>query len=467
MKRVSSLRLSLVTGCTAFALCAAYSAFAAKQPSIEIHLDALSHLSAPQPPTAQPQQPAAPQAQQPSPRRTAAKTLAKKTAAASHLPKVKQAQANRATVAAASKPKVPQPELKPLATEEAPPPLPIPPMPAPNESAAVQPPVLPPMPAVAAAPPAAPPAPVIAPPPPPPSPAPKTAPELPKKESGLPGAARGFADLLSSDTASKPAAPESALPAPPSATQTVPVSPHVSQEVSAPDSKSAKPQPPAMVPPLTLEAPKHPSLAAPPPDLSSAAPVGNGLPVAPDTTKPTAPVSLPPATATASNTIPPLVIPPSPAVDNHPFPALPTPSSTATTSGLPQPPVETPPPAGAPMIASNTSAPAPEVPGAAPDLRLSFNENQTEVPLNNTAQLDALAKTLHDNPNARVSIMAYASGPDTAGIYPKRVSLARGIAVRNYLTTSKGIDIERVNVKALGNKNTGGPGDRVDLFILK
>jgi hypothetical protein len=67
----------------------------------------------------------------------------------------------------------------------------------------------------------------------------------------------------------------------------------------------------------------------------------------------------------------------------------------------------------------------------------------------------------------RVTVMAYAGGPEGSGIYPKRVALARGIAVRNYLTSTKGIDIDRVNVKALGNKNEGGPGDRVDLFLLK
>ena len=63
--------------------------------------------------------------------------------------------------------------------------------------------------------------------------------------------------------------------------------------------------------------------------------------------------------------------------------------------------------------------------------------------------------------------MAYASGGEASGIYPKRVSLARGIAVRNYLTTTKGVDIERVNVKALGNKSEDGPADRVDVFIIK
>jgi outer membrane protein OmpA-like peptidoglycan-associated protein len=99
---------------------------------------------------------------------------------------------------------------------------------------------------------------------------------------------------------------------------------------------------------------------------------------------------------------------------------------------------------------------------------IQFNESETDVPLASTGQLDTLAKRLTDNPALRVNIMAYAGGPETTGIYPKRVSLARGIAVRNYLTGNKGIDIERVNVKAMGNKNEGnGPGERVDVFVLK
>jgi outer membrane protein OmpA-like peptidoglycan-associated protein len=118
-------------------------------------------------------------------------------------------------------------------------------------------------------------------------------------------------------------------------------------------------------------------------------------------------------------------------------------------------------------MAALPSAPEPAS-SAVPDLRIAFNETETDVPLASTSKLDNLAKTLTNNPGERVTIMAYASGPETTGIYPKRVSLARGIAIRNYLTSNKGIDIERVNVKALGNKNQGaGPGDRVDVFILK
>src|SRR6185369_7589095 len=101
------------------------------------------------------------------------------------------------------------------------------------------------------------------------------------------------------------------------------------------------------------------------------------------------------------------------------------------------------------------------------NLQIVFGANETDVPLNVTSKLDDVAMQLIKNPDERVSIVAYASGSDAISIYPKRVSLARGISVRNYLTTARNIDVERVTVKALGNKNEDGPSDRVDLFIIK
>ncbi len=112
---------------------------------------------------------------------------------------------------------------------------------------------------------------------------------------------------------------------------------------------------------------------------------------------------------------------------------------------------------------SENAVPAP----GAPDLRIVFNDNETDVPLSVQSKLDNVALQLIKNPDIRVSIIAYASGSDAISIYPKRVSLARGIAVRNYLTTARNIDVERVTVKAQGNKNEDGPPNRVDLFLIK
>ena len=172
----------------------------------------------------------------------------------------------------------------------------------------------------------------------------------------------------------------------------------------------------------------------------------------------------------ATGDLPPIMpLPSLPDAAKPDLPALPPLSGTGNAQTAPIP-------ATAPKETSVASLPSPAAlqpasPAAGSantaDLRIIFNETETDVPLAITGKLDALAQRLSQDSTSRVTIMAYAGGPESSGIYPKRVSLARGIAVRNYLTTNKGIDIERVNVKALGNKNEGGPADRVDLFVLK
>jgi outer membrane protein OmpA-like peptidoglycan-associated protein len=226
----------------------------------------------------------------------------------------------------------------------------------------------------------------------------------------------------------------------------------------------------------TAAPPKLPPLSGlePAPEKSSAKENGNkSLPAMSsltgddNTAKETPPAKMAANVSPAS--LPPL---PTEKPELPPLPPLEDSKSTApaTTPAAPAKPDATTKETQVASLPSSTEAPsAASTPasGPPPDLRITFNESETEVPLSQTSQLDKLVKTLSANPDERVTIMAYASGPETSGVFPKRVSLARGIAVRNYLTTTKGIDIERVNVKALGNKNAGGPGDRVDVFILK
>jgi len=210
------------------------------------------------------------------------------------------------------------------------------------------------------------------------------------------------------------------------------------------------------------------------PLLPTPAPLAPEVPRAELPSLPAAASDTPPAPAPremAQATLTPITLPPAASAPAAPPPApaaaLP-PAAPAATPEAAVPHVTAPAPA-APLLPAAATPPASAAsPASTPDLRIPFVESETDVPLGYTDQLDALAKSLVGNPAERVTIMAYASGPETSGIYPKRVSLARGIAVRNYLTSNKGIDIERVNVKALGNKDAGsGPGDRVDLFILK
>ena len=169
---------------------------------------------------------------------------------------------------------------------------------------------------------------------------------------------------------------------------------------------------------------------------------------------------------------PPSAVPPLPKIDALPVPPAP-PSKTSITTPPALPPIaktdiET-------KQLPNIAPPALPAPSAATggattnsvDLRIVYNDTETDVPLSMTAKLDEIAEQLNKNKSARVTITAYASGTESSGVYPKRVSLARGIAVRNYLTGSKNIEIDRVNVKALGNKNDAPPYDRVDININK
>jgi len=243
------------------------------------------------------------------------------------------------------------------------------------------------------------------------------------------------------------------------------------------------------VPPNSNPTPKLPSPAPVLPPVSDAKPVEK--PVSTSivgqfssffgSKKTDAAPTTPPTPVPAPLLNPPSALPPLPAVN-----ALPIPPAPKAAEPAPIPPPALPPITKAdieakplPALPAKVTAAAPVVPALQPlpaasdvpagnaDLRITYNETETDVPLSITAKLDAIADQLNKNKTARVTITAYASGTETSGVYPKRVSLARGIAVRNYLTGNKNIDVERVNVKALGNKNDTPPYDRVDISIVK
>ena len=65
----------------------------------------------------------------------------------------------------------------------------------------------------------------------------------------------------------------------------------------------------------------------------------------------------------------------------------------------------------------------------------------------------------------RLQILAYAGGDDDAATHARGVSLARALAMRDYLT-AEGITVERMEIKALGNAAQEEPADRIDLVPL-
>ena len=99
-----------------------------------------------------------------------------------------------------------------------------------------------------------------------------------------------------------------------------------------------------------------------------------------------------------------------------------------------------------------------------PDVQIVFKETETEVPLSMKSKLTELATKVKSDPNARITIVAYAAGTDDQASTAKRVSLSRALAVRASLI-EEGLDNLRINVEVGGNKSRGGPADRVDIFI--
>lgn len=107
-----------------------------------------------------------------------------------------------------------------------------------------------------------------------------------------------------------------------------------------------------------------------------------------------------------------------------------------------------------------------------PGNHFTLNEDVSTVPFNrgseninndSTPVLDKLAAILQANGGVRITLTAYAD--NSSGTSPRearRLSLTRALAIRDYLT-AKGISSGRIDVRALGANNPGGPSDRVDI----
>jgi len=135
----------------------------------------------------------------------------------------------------------------------------------------------------------------------------------------------------------------------------------------------------------------------------------------------------------------------------------------------PAPPVAapaTPPATGAAAAsAALTSRPAPTgalKPGQ--QFRLGFDSGSAAISGGTETQLDGVAKSMKQDGNLRLQLLAYAGGGAQTPSQARRLSLSRALAVRSKLI-EKGIRSTRIDVRALGNKSEGGPPDRVDIII--
>jgi outer membrane protein OmpA-like peptidoglycan-associated protein len=98
-------------------------------------------------------------------------------------------------------------------------------------------------------------------------------------------------------------------------------------------------------------------------------------------------------------------------------------------------------------------------------VRLTFEPDASVLSDAAKAELDSLVAKLNTDYLLRVQVLAYASGDEDASSHARGVSLARALAMRNYLT-AQGITMDRMDIKALGNSAQEEPADRVDLVPI-
>ena len=265
----------------------------------------------------------------------------------------------------------------------------------------------------------------------------------------------------------EPTSEEPLIPPPP--VESTPPAPPPSASAPTPLSKSAEePPPPPAQKTLPVEStPLAPAANAakaeappPPPAAKSTAPAKAGTEKTAEAAPETPPPPPPPAPSKAES-VPP---PPAPAAASKTESAAPPPPPPVPVTPAPATSAETaPPPAPNPQVAALPPAPSfsMEKPTAIPFV---VGASTLADPAKQT--LGSVAQTLNGNADLRLQIVAYATGSDDNASQARRLSLSRALAVRSFLIDA-GIRSTRMDVRALGNKFDSGPGDRVDLIVVK
>ncbi len=237
---------------------------------------------------------------------------------------------------------------------------------------------------------------------------------------------------------------------------------------------SAEPAPPAPPPSASTPTPLSKSAEEPPPPAQKTLPV-ESAPLAPPAAKSTVPAKAAGKMAEAAPETP----PPAPGKTEAPPPPPPAPAPAASKTKSAAPPPPPAPVTPGPATSAETAPPPP--PTANPQVAAlppapSFSmEKPTAIPFTVGAStladpakqtLGSVAQTLNGNADLRLQIVAYATGSDDNASQARRLSLSRALAVRSFLIDA-GIRSTRMDVRALGNKFDSGPGDRVDLIVVK
>lgn len=144
-------------------------------------------------------------------------------------------------------------------------------------------------------------------------------------------------------------------------------------------------------------------------------------------------------------------------------PPAPPPPTTQPRTGATESPQPTPPEALKPPPSTATAPPAPSVPAVPP--RVIFEKDAALLDSNARTVLDGVVAVLQADASTRVLLKAYSS-PGTSISEIRRLSLKRGVTVRDYLV-AKGVQATRIDVQPLGIKPLDGPQDHVEVILNK
>ncbi|HIJ63071.1 MAG TPA: OmpA family protein [Rhodospirillaceae bacterium] len=218
-----------------------------------------------------------------------------------------------------------------------------------------------------------------------------------------------------------------------------------------------------MVEKPAAEKPVEEKPAEPAPQVAAAPPKVD-LPPAP---------AQPPAKAEPTPAPPPKAeLPPPPKAEAPPPPPPPPAKVEAPPPPAPSPVVVAPPAAPPPPVIAAASPqetrlpPPPAAPGGDAAPFILFEKDQARLPDDARASLTRLAGRMAAEPTVEVQLLAYAEGDENSASKARRLSLSRALAVRSFLI-DQGVRSTRIEVRALGNKVSDGPSDRVDLVIQK
>ena len=149
--------------------------------------------------------------------------------------------------------------------------------------------------------------------------------------------------------------------------------------------------------------------------------------------------------------------PPPPEPEPLPEPAV------VTVLELPElEPAAAPEPEPDPIVAA---LPAAETAAPADLLRIEFDGDSADLPGGADNDLRAIADRLLQDEALRAQVKAYAGGSSGSASAARRLSLSRALAVRSVLI-EQGVRSTRIDVRALGDRNEGGPPERVDVTLV-